>query len=852
MPRQPKPDSAIAQLVPDVDWTLDLPEEQRAIVMAERELTVLACHHLMAPIVYCLPRQDKPLGPDESEQSHKTDADMRVWIDDTRKQRLNGLLYLQLGVLEVRFYGPDTSLNKCFFAAATKLGLSTRYAFGRASRDFATSILFKLREDEVERLDDEYVAFKPRGFVLDDIKRGIAINHSPPAKKGNAKVKATLAPGSMLWHEDGVNHDLFKWRLESGHEGTPAKWRTKPAEIEFFAIVRAAAFASILNIITIKAWEGYGERRSFCEWLARVVLAGEATNANIVFSRSARAVIADPKHAELLIALICENKAPKDQVDSQREDCLALFKLARRRLQTDPTTITVAGWAIMRERFGEEAHTALRTVTTVGADSTLLEDFAERYLFCDGEFIDRKAFREGREQFVFSKDDLALKHAPDQILTKKKPVKAFPIFVESKLRQDVTGMELHPDRDPGAILRITRQGAFVANDDYAPEHSRLIFNQWAGLYIRPAKTIDDELKVECERRLNQMLTWVARTPERIAWIKAHMGWTLKHPGHKQQVALVCTGGQGTGKTFLCKDFAHAIFDQYATVASVKALDEQFYIPSYVGTLWVNHDEVVSKSDNIQTIKELIRSDRVSGQFKGQDVRVHAVYARLAFTSNETNPGLSRGELDRGLFQVTSISPATMNMLPSEFERWTGANCKPFYAEFDAFLKRNEVREAYVRLLMDCAPATVAEVENIEHSATVEDKGVVGAQLTPAQQIAREILADGTIWGGWDIAMPFHHHHLMRRIRTAAKDMSISAVPSPEAILDLFYDARILRRPVNGERFMFDYKIGGLIRLFGESLRVPFQCHWPLDPAIDDMPNDYRSYEDLVPWKGRGK
>jgi hypothetical protein len=83
-------------------------------------------------------------------------------------------------------------------------------------------------------------------------------------------------------------------------------------------------------------------------------------------------------------------------------------------------------------------------------------------------------------------------------------------------------------------------------------------------------------------------------------------------------------------------------------------------------------------------------------------------------------------------------------------------------------------------------------------------------------------------------------------------MGINGIMPVDAVLNLFFDAGILRRPDDGEPYMFDYKIGGLIRLFGEYLRVPLRCHWRIDPALDDMPNDYRSYEDLVPWKGRGK
>ena len=845
MPRQPKPDAPHLQVVNDVDWTLEVPEEQRKIIMAERELTVIAHRQLGGPLQYCSPREDRPLPPDENEQFHKTDDDARVWIDDRRKQKLNALIFLQNGVIEVRFFGPDQSLAECFFQACVKLGISTRYAYGRASKAFAQSILFKLRDDEAARLDEEYSGFKPRPFMLDDERRGVVIKYAPSAKKGSsAHLVAATAPGSLLWHANGVDYDLVTWRGEAGH-GPAVRHHTSAPTVDFFSLVRAAAFASILNIVKATLWDSAPTRWSFSEWLARVVRDGEAINANVVFSKSARAIIADPAHAKLLIALIAEAKG----LSQTRDECIAKFEFARRRLEVDPLRHDVAGWSIIRQWFGEESYKALRGVLNVGADSTLLEDFAERYLFCNGDFIDRKAFREGRTQYIFPKDMLVLQHAPDQIQTKKKPVEAFPIFIKSKMRQDVTDIELHPDSEPGSILRVTRQGALIANDDYAPEHSRLVFNEWAGLYVKPSKSIEAALRIECNDKLDHMLSLVTRTKPRAQWIKAHIGWTLKYPGKKQQVALVCTGDQGTGKSFLCTDFAAAVFGQYAGKASVKALENQFYIPSYVRKLWVTHDEVVSKSETIEIVKDLIRSTRISGEFKNKDPATYTTFARLAFTSNETNPGLSRGGADRGLFQVTSITAMSEGLLPGQFEDQMNKTAKPFYKSFAEFLKRDDVRQAYVRLLMDCAPDDISEVEDLTHSA-MRDGDVAAEQLTPTQLVAKEIIENGTIYGGWDIAMPFRHSHLNGRIKRAVAEMGLRQTVLADAVRDLWTHAGLLESSPNGE-YLFKFKIGALQREFGKYLSVPLRSHWQLKPN-DDMPNDYREGDDFVPWKGRNQ
>ena len=700
------------------DWTLDIPEEEKPPIMDQRRYTTTAWRQLGSAVHYCLPRGDKPIDDDEGEELHVTDPDLVDWRDKlNRKQKLNAAIFLQQGVVEVTFFGPDQSLNEAFFQACGKVGIAPRFAIGRRNKPFATSILFKLRDDEAKRLDDEYSSFKPKAFTLGDERRGVIVRYAPPVKRGSkAHVTTTLLPGSLIWANDGVKYDLLEWRTEDG-AGLGKPQKTSVQTIDFFQLVRAAALASILNIIPAQTWQSQIAPRAFAEFLARVTRDGAAINANVVFAKAARAIIAEPIHAELLLALVCEHRCTPTERESTRAFCLETFQFARKRLEADPARLDVTGWAGIARIFGEEAQKAFRGVLQVGADSTLLEDFAERYLFHSNRsaFIDRQAFREGQVTFVFGKDDLALRHAPNQIQTKKKAIEAFPIFVKSKLRQDVTDVETHPDHSPGSIIRVTREGATIPDNDYAPEHSRLIFNEWRGLYVRPAKTIEAALRAECADKLDHMLSLVTnRHAGRAQWIKAHMGWTLKHPGRKQQVALVCTGDQGTGKTFLCTTFAQAVFGKYADTASVRALDGQFYIAGYLGKLWVSHDEFVSSFDNAEILKTLIRGSRVSGEVKGRDTATYTIFARLAFTSNEANPGISRGRDDRGLFQVTSISATSEGMLPGEFQNRMNAEVKPFYEAYDEFLQRDAVRQAYVSMLIDCAPEKIAEVEDLSH------------------------------------------------------------------------------------------------------------------------------------------
>jgi Family of unknown function (DUF5906) len=849
LPRQGNPPPPHLQPVDDVALYLDIPEHEKPPIMDQRRYTTTAWRQLGSSVHYCFPRGDKPIDDDEGEELHITDPDLRIWVDDERKQKLNAAIFLQQGVIEVTFFGPDQSLNECFFLACPTVGIAPRFAIGRRSRPIATSVLFKLRDDEAKRLEEEYSAFKPKAFTLDDARRGIIVRYAPPVRRGSkAHQVTTLLPGSLLWAADGKDYDLLEWRSEDG-SGLSKPQKTSIQTLEFFQIVRAAAFASILNVIPAPIWQSQIAPRAFAEWLARVVRDGAAINANVVFAKAARAIIADPNHAEALIALVCQYRCAPVDVDSTRAFCLETFQFARKRLEADPARLDVTGWSGIARIFGEQAQKAFRALLNVGADSTLLEDFAERYLFHlnHSAFIDRQAFREGQANFIFSRDDLTLRHAPNQIQTKKKAVEAFPIFVKSKLRQDVTDVETHPDQIPGSILRVTREGATIPDNDYAPEHSRLIFNDWAGLYVKPAKTIDAALRAECAEKLDHMLSLVTnRHKGRADWIKAHIGWTLKHPGKKQQVALVCTGDQGTGKSFLCTTFAKAVFGKYADTASVRALDGQFYIAGYLSRLWVSHDEFVSSFDNAEILKTLIRGTRVSGEIKGRDTAAYTIFARLAFTSNEANPGISRGRDDRGLFQVTSITAQSEGMLPGEFQDRQRKELKPFYEAYDAFLQRDAVRQAYVRMLIDCAPEKIADVEDLTFSA-MRDEDVARSHLTNAQLVARIIIESGTIHGGHDIAMPFRDSEIFNCVQRVTKEMGIRNM-RPMAVLDEFFNAGILGRMSDGA-YLFKWKIGGLQRLYGVYLGVKLHSQHPLEPN-DDRPNDFKAGDAMEPWKGR--
>ena len=155
------------------------------------------------------------------------------------------------------------------------------------------------------------------------------------------------------------------------------------------------------------------------------------------------------------------------------------------------------------------------------------------------------------------------------------------------------------------------------------------------------------------------------------------------------------------------------------------------------------------------------------------------------------------------------------MLPGEFQNRMNAEVKPFYEAYDEFLQRDAVRQAYVSMLIDCAPEKIAEVEDLSHSA-MRDEDVARSHLTNAQLVARIIIESGTIHGGHDIAMPFRDPEIFNRVQTVTKEMGIRGM-RPMAVLDEFFNAGILGRMSDGA-YLFKWKIGGLQRLYGDLFR----------------------------------
>ena len=174
------------QPVPDEDFTLDIPEEEKPPIMEQRRYTTTAWRQLGSAVHYCLPRGDKPIDDDEGEELHITDPDLerlarRYPQAEAQRRDLPSARRGRGHLLRAR---SARSTRRSSRRAPRSESLPASPLAG-GTRPIATSILFKLRDDEAKRLDDEYSAFRPKAFTLDDERRGVIVRYAPPIKRGS-------------------------------------------------------------------------------------------------------------------------------------------------------------------------------------------------------------------------------------------------------------------------------------------------------------------------------------------------------------------------------------------------------------------------------------------------------------------------------------------------------------------------------------------------------------------------------------------------------------------------------------------------------------------------------------------
>lgn len=823
--------------VSDADRTVI--NEQRAITKAVND------SFIQVGAVFLKTSGKIPINDEWAEQNYR-DTNLQSWIDDEALALHNVGFNLQLGWMDFDIDAPDPRFNRWLMAALEYNGVDTRFRFGRRSFGAATHCLVQLGEDEASNWDI-LTRFAPKQFKLKGERYHIELRSYPTnlADKKNLarQAKQTVMPGSIYLSKDAENdYDPSVWW---NGENTVAKnirhvAQTTPRRTSFNSVLRAIAFGVFGYVLEAQWVEG--QRQSTANkvagWLARVVKDGQAMNNHEAISADVFCPVDTDEIAESLLTFIC-----KETGDDEPHMRIRSFRDAVDKLDRNPDA-KIPGWPAMVALIGASEVVALRTVFTPGSDVSLLTKLAERYLYdeTDGSYIDRSRHKNNLETFAHDPSILERRHIDETVLIGGKPRPAFRMFETSKMRIRVSGRNMYPDLEPGSVVRANKQNDVVA-DDYDGEDASIIFNTWRGWPIQPTAVIDAALMIECTEYLDELLRLLTCDNEAQAdWAKQWLAWTFQHPAQKQQIAWVCVGDQGTGKSFMGNKFMKAIFGALWGTSSASIIDTKFNVGPFLNKMMTFVDEVKFHNEaGTDEIKKLIRSVEVPGMEKFSEGRTYSIYSRIYFASNTFDMSLGQSSvIDRALFYTKAYSAKYKGMTDANFRAWADT-LKPWFEGFDTFLLRRDVREHYVRYFMDY-PTTKQAVESIRLSSGT-DPEITTSNMRPSRRFAKYIIEEGRVVEDLHIDHKFTLINLGERINAVAMALH-QKPPRTELVLKEWTDTGVAARISGG--YYFVKKWGDTIKDFEAAISAP------VEPQFELTEKDYGENTDVdkrASWRG---
>lgn len=817
------------------DDQLALAHSQRAITAAVNKTFV------QVAAIYLASSAKSPIK--EGWQKDKfLDTDLQSWIDDEELRFHNVGFNLQLGWLDIDIDaadGTDPEFNRAIVSGLRAVGIDTRFAFGRQSVGAPTHILVQLPEDEHEGFD-ALKPFAPKEFRLDNLRYECQLRSYPPSLKDRALTdgaKQTVMPGSVYTHKKRANEaDISVWWKS---DGTIAQTvsdvaATTARRASFRDIVRGLAHGVALYFMRPQWIEGQRQHvaSKFTGWLARVVGDSIAINTHDRLNGEVFCAVDSDDKARALIEFICGVCDDNEAAMRYRT-----YYDARAKLLRNPEA-KIPGWTALGDIIGQPALHALRAMFLPGSDVSPLTKFAERYIYDreTNKYLDMHQFQTGR-RYAFEAEMLMRRHLSETIRVGEKTIEAFHVYERSKMRKSVDATDMHPDLEPGRIYVKDGLGDIVNEDEEMPTGAYTFFNSWEGWQLEPAQTVNEALMAECTAKLDKLLGYLTCDhKEQIEWIKDWFAWTLQHPATKQQIAWVVVGGMGVGKSFIGNNFAKALFGPLWGSASPQIIDQRFNVSSFLGKMLVFVDEARFNGEAASDeVKKLIRNVSFHGMEKGVDARDYNIYARLMFAANKFNLNLGNGDTqDRALFYTKAYSREFLSMSDMAFKEWA-EGLKPFFADYAAFLERRDVRQHYMRMMMD-RELVLTTVESTQYSSS-NDADIVVNNMTYSRQVARYIVQSGYVMEFTDISTPFTISDMNKRVVDVCKEMNMPSVQG-KRIMDEFTSADVIETfmDTSGVRTRFKWKIGALHEKFGEATGAPIAPSFVFNEG-DYMRND---------------
>lgn len=830
-----------------VQGGFNLSREDLTVALKQRALTKQVNESfIQVGAVFLKPSGKMPFDEDWWSKNYR-DTNLQSWIDDEDKRGINAGFNLQLGWTDIDIDADDPDFNAAIINALDRNGVDTRFSFGRRSVGVPTHVLVQLGEEESSNYED-LMKFEPDEFRLDGKRFHVQIRSYPTnTEKKNVEVaaKQTVMPGSVYMSKTKEgDYDLSVWY--SGHnvvQDIRKIAQTTPRRTSFNQIVRSIAFGVFLYVVRSQWVEGSRQSTAtkVAGWLARVVKDSEAMNNHEVIAKDVFCPIDSDSTAESLIEFVCDMMG-----DEEKHMRVRTYRDARLKLERNPDA-KIPGWPAMVQLFGAQGVAALRTVFTPGSDVSVLTKMAERYAYdeTDNMYIDRD--RHGHNHTVYFHEPGALerRHIDETVLINGKPKPAFKMYETSKMRVRVARRDLYPDYVPGSILRLNNRGEVLTDEDDDDE-SFTLFNTWRGWPIAPANPVQPDLLRIVEERLDGLLGYLTcDNAAQIAWVKDWLAWTFQHPGDKQQIAWVVVGGQGVGKSFMGNQLIQALMGPLWGTTSSTIISDKFNTGPFIDKMFVFVDEAKFHNEaGTEEIKKLIRNIDNPGRLLYTEGGTYKIYARLMFASNTFDMAIGQKSIiDRALFYTRAYDAKYKEMTDAQFRAWS-ETLKPWFEEFAAMLKRMDVREHFVHLLMT-REVDKATIESIKHSSS-SDPDIVGANMRPSRRIAKYIIEDGRIIDDLSIEAPFSMAQLGARIVEVCQDLNIKPVRTDLVVAE-WVEAGVLN--TGGARMIFKFRHKTLMDNFGAAISQPLNALYEFtsdDEGENTEPAKRKAY------KGKGK
>lgn len=780
------------------------------------------------------------------------DTNLQSWIDDPDMKVLNLGFNLQFGWLDVDIDAEDPRYNSCIIKAFKFLGIDTRFAFGRLSRGIASHVMVQLNETDLNNYD-MMKEFEPKEFKLGGKRYKCELRSMGPqadTDKLNTikESRQTVMPGSIYAHKTrNGEHDVSVWYNEDGKPavGVGEVAATTSRKTTFAALITGIAFGTFLYTIQPHWVEGTRQNLAIkvAGWLARLVRESQGINNNDSISRGTFCPIGTPETAESMLDFACGELGDHEVFMRKR-----VFRDAIKKLDNNPDA-RIPGWPSLEAEIGTESLLALRTVFMPGVDVSPLTQMADRYIYdeTDDKYIDRDRFYT-MSGFVHDGAELDRRHRNDlmEVADKMRPV--FKLFETSPLRRRVGGRDLYPDFQPGSIFRISRSGDIIPDDADAELGTMTMFNTWRGWPILPTTNPDHKLLAQCNYMMNELFGYLSQDNQtQIDWLKQWIAWTVQNPGQKQQVAPVFVGGQGVGKSFFGNIFLEQLFQNQWGSASPKILEGAFSVEPFINKMFVFIDEAKFHTESsTDEIKKLIRADRMGGAEKFQSARTYRIFARVVFASNRWDMNIGQANTqDRALFYMKTYDKDYKNMTESEFRIWT-VTLKPFFDEFNTFIRRMDVKEHYMHVF-NTMEVNRHFIENIDISSG-SDSHIVESNMSYPRRVAKFIVEEGRIWEDLDISAPFTMVEFNKRVADICDSMRIKFV-QPRHVFDEFVNAGTLEKWVDSgaKYWRFKFKIGTLTEIMSVAIGVKLESRFEF--TDEDFGINESKFLGAKPWRG---